>query len=301
MKILITGANGFLGKIIYQKLRPIFDVTTLARRDSDYCVDLSSDQNINFTEKFALVIHLAGRAHFISKTSMVQDSFFNINVKGTRNLLESLKSSGIPKQFLFVSSVSVYGLNKGVLINENADLKAVGPYGKSKIEAEAIVQKWCNENNVICTILRLPLIVGPNPPGNLGSMIKGVKNGYYFNIAGGNAKKSMVLASDVAKYLLKASEIGGIYNLTDGYHPSFFELSENISHQLGKSVPKNLPLWLAKGLARSLDLFGDKAPLNSDKLYKITSDLTFDDSKAREAFGWDPTPVLEGFKSSDKN
>ena len=111
----------------------------------------------------------------------------------------------------------------------------------------------------------------------------------------------MVLASDVAKYLLKASEIGGIYNLTDGYHPSFFELSENISHQLGKSVPKNLPLWLAKGLARSLDLFGDKAPLNSDKLYKITSDLTFDDSKAREAFGWDPTPVLEGFKSSDKN
>ena len=146
----------------------------------------------------------------------------------------------------------------------------------------------------------MPLVVGLNPPGNLGAMIKGIRKGYYFNIAGGSAKKSMVLASDVAKYLLKASEIGGTFNLTDGYHPSFFELSENISHQLGKNRPKNLPLWLAKVSALIGDLFGAKAPLNSDKLCKITSDFTFDDTKAREAFGWDPTPALEGFKISDK-
>jgi nucleoside-diphosphate-sugar epimerase len=296
LKILITGANGFLGKIIYQELRPIFDVTTLARRDSDYCVDLSSEQNINFTEKFDLVIHLAGRAHFIPKTSIDQDSFFNINVKGTRNLLESLKSSGIPKQFLFVSSVSVYGLNKGVLITENADLKAIDPYGKSKIEAEAIVQKWCNENNVICTILRLPLIVGPNPPGNLGSMIKGIKNGYYFNIAGGNAKKSMVLASDIAKFILNAAEVGGTYNLTDGIHPSFNELSKNISSQLGRIFVPNLPKFIAIILAKFGDLLGNEFPINTNKLKKITSDLTLDDSKARKAFGWNPTPVLIGFK-----
>jgi nucleoside-diphosphate-sugar epimerase len=132
-------------------------------------------------------------------------------------------------------------------------------------------------------------------------MISGIKKGFYFNIAGGSAKKSMVLASDVAKYLLKASEIGGIFNLTDGYHPSFFEFSDNISRQLGKSRSINLPFWLAKGLALTGDLFGAKAPFNSAKLYKMTSDLTFDDSKARETFGWKPTPVLEGFKISDKN
>ena len=212
------------------------------------------------------------------------------------HLLESLKSSGIPKQFLFVSSVSVYGLNKGVLINENTDLKAIDQYGKSKIEAEAIVQKWCNENNVICTILRLPLIVGPNPPGNLGSMIKGIKNGYYFNIAGGNAKKSMVLASDIAKFILNAAEVGGTYNLTDGYHPSFFELSSSISYQLGKSSPKNLTFWLAKIFALGGDFMGKYAPFNTDKLNKITSTLTYDDSKAREILGWTPKPVLEGFK-----
>jgi nucleoside-diphosphate-sugar epimerase len=132
-------------------------------------------------------------------------------------------------------------------------------------------------------------------------MIKGIRKGYYFNIAGGSAKKSMVLASDVAKFLLKASEIGGVFNLTDGYHPSFFELSENLSQQIGKSRSKNLPFWLAKCIARTGDVFGDKAPLNSVKLHKITSVLTFDDSKAREAFGWHPTPVLEGFDISETN
>ena len=58
----------------------------------------------------------------------------------------------------------------------------------------------------------------------------------------------------------------------------------------------NMPLWLVKTIAKFGDLLGSKAPLNTNKLKKITSDLTFDDSKAREAFGWNPTSVLEGFK-----
>jgi nucleoside-diphosphate-sugar epimerase len=138
-------------------------------------------------------------------------------------------------------------------------------------------------------------LAGQNPPGNLGAMIKGIKKGYYFNIAGGKAKKSMVLAEDVASSILKVADIGGIYNLTDGYHPSFQKISNHISIQLGKGKLVNMPLCLAKIIAKFGDLLGSKAPLNTNKLKKITSDLTFDDSKAREAFGWDPRPVLEGF------
>jgi nucleoside-diphosphate-sugar epimerase len=138
--------------------------------------------------------------------------------------------------------------------------------------------------------------VGSKPLGNLGSMIKGIQKGYYFNIAGGQGKKSMVLAEDVVKNILKISEIGGIYNLTDGYHPSFSELSSYIAIQLCKGKPMNIPIWLAKIIAKFGDLLGSKAPINTNKLKKITSDLTFDDTKAREAFGWNPTRVLEGFK-----
>ena len=202
----------------------------------------------------------------------------------------------MPKSFIFISSVSVYGRETGNNIDEDAPLLAKDPYGLSKIQAENFVLGWCKQHNVVCTILRLPLLVGANPPGNLGAMINGIRNGYYFNIAGGKAKKSMVLADDVAKSIIKVAEIGGIYNLTDGYHPSFSEISNNFSFQLGKKKPNSLPMWLANLIAKFGDIIGNKAPLNTHKLKKITSDLTFDDSKARMAFGWNPSPVVDFFK-----
>ena len=300
MNCLLTGSNGFLGRVLESSLSKNAVIHTLSKSSGEYNVNLETQTPI-FKHEFDLVIHAAGKAHSFPKSIEDRDAFFSVNVHGTKNLLEGLENYKLPKSFVFISTVSVYGVSEGYLINEQSELNAIDPYGKSKIQAEQLVRNWCEVNNVKCTILRLPLILGPTPPGNLGAMIKGIRKGYYFNIAGGSAKKSMVLASDVAKYFLKASEIGGIFNLTDGCHPSFFELSENISRQLGKNRPNNLPLWLAKVSALIGDFFGAKAPLNSDKLCKITSDLTFDDTKAREAFGWDPTPVLEGFKISDKN
>jgi nucleoside-diphosphate-sugar epimerase len=295
VNILITGSNGFLGTVLLKTLQETKNVFKLNRTNSDYNINLECDQ-ILFNEHFDLVIHAAGKAHSVPQTSLEQQAFFNVNFKGTKNLLKGLEGSqSLPKAFVLISSVAVYGRESGVNISEDAPLLAKDPYGLSKIQAEQLVIEWCKKNNVICTILRLPLLAGANPPGNLGAMIKGIKKGYYFNIAGGKAKKSMVLAEDVARSILKVVEIGGIYNLTDGYHPSFAELSNHISIQLCKEKSMNMSLWLARIIAKFGDLLGNKAPLNTNKLKKITSDLTFDDSKAREAFGWDPRPVLEGF------
>ena len=153
------------------------------------------------------------------------------------------------------------------------------------------------KNNIICTILRLPIVIGSNnPPGNLGLMIKGIKKGYYFNVDGGTAKKSMVLAVDISKFILEAAKLGGTFNLTDGVHPSFFDLSKCISSKLKKSWIPNMPLFIAKFLAKLGDIFGDSFPINSNKLSKITTSLTFDDTKARISFGWQPNPVIEKFK-----
>ncbi len=291
--ILLTGSNGFLGKYLINNL-PAIIIKTLNRSTSDYEVDLSINIPY-FTDNFDTVIHNAGKAHFVPKTDLEKHLFHDVNVLGTQNLLKGL-TNNLPKQFVFISSVSVYGLIEGESISESTPLLATDPYGKSKIEAESIVRTWCEEHNIICTILRLPLIVGENPPGNLGAMIRGIKKGYYFNIAAGNAKKSMVLAFDIAKFILKAAEIGGTYNLTDGIHPTFNELSKNLSQQFGKSFVPNMPLFVANLLAKFGDLLGNTFPINSNKLSKITSTLTFDDSKARNTFGWKPTPVLEGLK-----
>jgi len=290
MKILLTGSNGFLGNYIYKYLIKEHLIDTLNRSNSTYNVNLA---NVipSLNNDYELVIHCAGLAH----NNSISD-FSKVNVEGTDNLLKGLKSNRLVRNFIFISSVSVYGIQKGENIDENCPLNAKDPYGKSKIAAEKLIIEWCSLHNVNFTILRLPLIIGPHPPGNFGSMIKAIQNGYYFNIAGGKEKKSMVLVEDVAKSILKAAEIGGIYNFTDGYHPSFEEISNCVSMQLSRSKPLNLPLWLAIIIAFIGDLFGSKSPLNTYKLKKITSELTFDDSKARNAFGWNPTKVLEGFR-----
>jgi nucleoside-diphosphate-sugar epimerase len=291
-KTLVTGATGFLGKYIVDDLSGKAFISSLSRTSGDYKLSLEI-QIPDFKESFDIVIHNAGKAHIVPKTFEEDQAFFQVNVQGTQNLLHGIeRSSRLPKSFIFISSVAVYGVDQGENINEKSPLLANDSYGLSKIQAERLVLEWCQKNNVICTILRLPLLVGENPPGNLGAMINAIKKGYYFNIAGGKARKSMVLAEDVAKIILNVSEIGGIYNLTDGHNPNFYEISNVIAKRYGKIKIFNIPLFIAKVIALVGDFVGSKFPLNSNKLKKINADLTFDDANARKVLGWKPNKVL---------
>lgn len=290
MKILLTGSNGFLGKYIINTIGSHCDIISLNRSNSDINCNLA--ENTPILSSYDLVIHSAGKAHSTYKDEI--SFFFDVNVMGTLNLLNGIEKSGsLPKYFVFISTVAVYGLEKGTNINENFPLNAIEPYGLSKLKAEMLILDWCNKNNVICSILRLPLLIGENPTGNLESMIKGIKKGYYFNVSDGCARKSMVHAKDVASILLKVSKIGGVYNLTDGYHPSVFELSFAIARQFGKIKLINFPYYIARFIAAFGDVVGERFPFNSKKLRKLTSDLTFDDSNARQVLGWKPKNVLD--------
>ncbi|MEJ7820909.1 MAG: NAD-dependent epimerase/dehydratase family protein [Chitinophagaceae bacterium] len=293
MKILLTGATGFLGTIIKDVLDGN-EIITLSRSQSQINVDLSKE--IPVLPNVKMVIHCAGKAHSVPKTQEEKEEFLKVNINGLNNLLTGLQNTHHPESFVYISSIAVYGRETGILINEDEPLLAEDPYGKSKIEAEQLITTWCKKNNIVCTILRLPLIAGTNPPGNLKAMISGIKNGYYFNIDGGKAKKSMVLAEDVAAIIPKVATIGGTYNLTDRYHPSFCELSKMIAQQTHQKNIRNLPLPIAKLIAQVGNLLGSRLPINSRKLKKIIFPLTFDDTKAQKALDWNPTPVLEGFK-----
>lgn len=292
MKITLSGSTGFLGSIISSILSQ-HEIVTLGRTMTSILCDLSTQ--VPKLPASDLIIHSAGKAHALPKTLQQKQEFFDVNFKGTQNLLKGLeRATSLPKSFVFISSVSVYGLASGVNIKEDQILNAKDPYGLSKIQAEQLVTDWCQKNNVICTILRLPLLVGKNPPGNLAAMLNGIKKGYYFNIAGGTAMKSMALAEDVAQFIPKVAAFGGTYNLTDGVHPTFKDLSQAIA----KKKIFNLPLLVAKAFGFLGDFLGEKAPINTLKIKKITSDLTFDDSKARE-FGWEPRSVLEYLINND--
>lgn len=292
MRVLVTGASGYLGKAIVAGAS-FAHISSLSRNGCDINCDLvKSVPQLNF---FDVVIHAAGKAHSVPKTELEKEAFYAVNVKGTQNLLEALLISGLPKTFIFISSVAVYGAEIGSHINEEAALAAKDPYGESKIKAEQLVLQWCLKNKVKCVILRLPLIAGPNPPGNLGAMIKALKKGYYFNIGGGHAKRSAVLLADIITFLPSLVDKEGIYNLTDGQDFSYAALGQMMADQLGCNPPKNISLLVAKLLAKGGDILGRRAPFNSYKLNKMTSDLTFDTSKAWSVLGWRPRKVLSDF------
>ena len=120
-------------------------------------------KSLNLKVNFKFLYLAVGKAHSIDYTTEQSIEFYNVNVLGTINLLEGLIKSNLPKQFIFISTVSVYEKIEGESINEDSPLLAVDPYGKSKIEAESISRKWCENHNIVCTILRLPLVVTEKP------------------------------------------------------------------------------------------------------------------------------------------
>jgi nucleoside-diphosphate-sugar epimerase len=96
--------------------------------------------------------------------------------------------------------------------------------------------------------------------------------------------------------ILQLIEKGGVYNVCDDSHPTFRELEILISNQLGTKSPISIPYWVAKSMALVGDLIGNRAPINSDKLKKITETLTFSNEKAKRELNWKPINVLENFK-----
>ena len=295
-KLLFTGASGFLGYYIRPILEKTYDVHTIGLTDDD-------DIKINMAKEvppinthYDVVLHAAGKAHTVPKTEAEQQVFYDVNYQGTVNLCKALENAGIPKSLVFISTVAVYGCEFGELIDEYHPLYGDSPYAKSKIMAEEYLTQWCLDHQVKLAILRPSLLAGRNAPGNLGAMVNGIKKGFYLNIAGGKVKKSILMAEDIARLLPILEDKNGIYNVCDSYQPTFGEISASVAKQLGKRKPISIPYWMACCMAKVGDLLGNRAPINSYKLEKMTKSLTFSNEKARHELNWEPLDVLTNYK-----
>lgn len=295
-KLLFTGASGFLGYNIRPLLEKSYDVHTIGLTDDDDIKFDIAKEVPPINTHYDVVLHAAGKAHTVPKTTAEAQVFFDVNYQGTVNLCKALENAGIPKVFVFISTVAVYGCEFGENTDEFHPLNGESPYAKSKIMAEEYLTKWCKDHDVILGILRPSLLAGKNAPGNLGAMVKGIKKGYYMNIAGGKVKKSILMAEDIARLLPLLEEKGGVYNVCDTRQPSFGEISASVAKQLGKHKPISIPYWMAWCMAKVGDLLGSKAPINTYKLEKMTKSLTFSNEKAKHELGWEPLDVLENYK-----
>ena len=295
-KLLFTGGTGFLGQNTKTVLDKMYDVTTCGITTEDMIRANLAKQIPKLDRHYDIVLHACGKAHVIPKTDAEVQAFYDVNYQGTVNLCRGLEKVGVPTAIIFISTVAVYGCESGEMITEDFPLNGKIPHAKSKIMAEVFLADWCEEHNVKLGILRPSLLAGKAAPGNLGSMVKGIRKGFYFNIAGGKVRKSILMAEDIAHLVPLVAEKGGVYNVCDDYQPTFGELSISVAKQLGKHKPLSIPYWMAWCMAKVGDFLGGKAPINSTKLEKMTKSLTFSNEKAKRELGWQPMDVLSNYK-----
>lgn len=296
MRILVTGASGMLGGYLLPILKNEDNiVTTLHRHDADIICDLTKDIPNFGDKKFDLVIHAAG--------SHDETDAFELNLEGTRRLLEALEANP-PKEFVYVSSWEVYSPDSGEDVKEDHQLWAATKVGQSKARAEEIVRKWCAEHNVLMTVVRPARMFGKGVKGEMKTMFNDVINSRYIHIRGNDARLSLVCAANVASAIKKLHSIGGIYNVSDGKDASWIELAEAMSANCGAMkrqtfLPKK---WADVAWKVASWIPAVRTSLSPEVLLRRSKTLTLSDEALKDALpDWNPYPTIEVISRANKD
>ena len=273
MKVLISGSNGFVGAYLKKNfLKEGHYVESIGKStNNNYSIDLQTSSLVlnNF---YDLIIHTAAIVHDNNHANNKNvDTIIN-DVNITLNFLKSLKSSNY-NNFIFLSSVSVYGKIKGNLITENENLKFFSGYGASKLINEKVFSQVIPEKKL--TIFRMPLVVGDCPKGNLKKMYDLISENKMILFKGNNAKKSIIYLQDLYLIIKNSHEkISGTFNIKS-CDLKFNIIAENKAKELQKKI-------LYVPISPILFVFSILKFFRFQKLItiieKITSDLTFDNS-----------------------
>lgn len=286
--LLLTGGSGFVGRNAMPLLSSAYRVTTLGRSPAN---DIATDLACSVPDLPAapdVVVHAAALAHPHRDTR--PDMFAAVNVEGTRHLCAALERAGVPRAFVFISTVAVYGCPDNACdVDENAPLGGTSAYARSKIEAERYLRQWCARHQVALAILRPSVLIGPGAPGNMRSMIHGIKHGYYIGIGSGSGLRSITHVEDLAQAIVAAIGRNGVWNIA-GESMSTADLERMIAKALGRRRLLRIPTRIAGLIAR----IGDHLPLlplNTYRLHILTRSLTFSSDRAHADLGWHPTPL----------
>ena len=292
MKIIITGATGFVGSNLSKYLADKGNVVgKLSLRKSDWILNKNAD----------VIIHLAGKAHDTANTS-ADDEYFKVNRDLTIRLFEEFLNSEI-RDFIYFSSVKATADTIEGILDENHPSDPKTPYGKSKLEAENYLLAQELPENKRLFIIRPCMIHGPGNKGNLNLLYKVVEKGIPWPLADFDNQRSF-LSIDNLNFLIERiisdqNMASGIYNFSDDKALSTNDLVKIIANISGKKerllkIPKHLISIAAKT--------GDylKLPLNSERLKKLTENYIVSNQKIKTALNIDSLPITaeEGMKKT---
>jgi len=304
IKILITGANGFVGSNLFESFHSTCYLVGLDIYASDKFPEMYNWSQIKSLPTTHTIIHLAGKAHDIKNTSDSR-SYFDVNVGLTQKIFDLFLESKA-KKFIFFSSVkAVADSVTGEFLTEKDNAIPSTPYGRSKLEAESYILSKKLPAGKQVYILRPCMIHGPGNKGNLNLLYKIVKSGIPWPL-GAFANERSFLSIDnlifVIKNIIENDIPSGIYNVADDEPLSTNQLISLIAQAIGKK-PKiwNLPQKLVKSTAKAGDFL--HLPLNSERLKKLTESYVVSNNKIKKALSINKMPIsaTEGMRKTLKS
>jgi nucleoside-diphosphate-sugar epimerase len=303
MNISLIGASGFVGTRLIEILKQQGNHTLLNidKNQSRFYPEITTIVDVRDKEKLKsllqgqdmVVLLSAEHSDNVSPVSL----YYDVNVDGTRNVLEAMDACGV-KKIIFTSSMALYGINP-VNPDETQPANPFNHYGRSKWEAEEVLREWYNKNSAdkTLTIIRSTVIFGERNRGNVYNLLKQISTGRFLKVGSGNNRKSISYVGNVAAfiaYLLDNAQGYNIYNYSDKPDLSMNELIAVVENALGKKIPAiKIPYTigllggycfdaLAKVSGKKLSIssirvkkFCSTSQLNADKLHAIDFQAPF--------------------------
>ena len=262
-KILITGANSYIGTSFEDYISKLDDyqVDTVDMMDN-----LWKEQDFS---SYDVVFHVAGIAH-IKEIPEIESLYYEVNRDLVIDVAKKAKNSGV-KQFVFLSSMSIYGLTSGI-ITPNTVPNPNTYYGKSKLQAEVGLQLLRDDSFKI-SVLRPPMVYGKNCKGNFQSLIKIAKKVSFFPYV--NNQRSMIYIDNLSSFVKKAidEELDGVFFPQNKEYVNTSNLEKLIANSMNKKmiiVKSTYPLIM---LLRKFIVQADKA--FGTLIYKDTEQFDF--------------------------
>ncbi|WP_448682085.1 UDP-glucose 4-epimerase family protein [Pseudomonas nicosulfuronedens] len=304
MKVLLTGATGFVGRGVLARLRQEKDVQlrVALRGAATQCLDgaeVALIEGLSVAQSWAhalhgidVVIHCAARVHVMDEQALDPLAEFRaVNVEATRHLAQQAAVAGV-KRFVFVSSIKVNGEETAPGRPFTADTipQPQDPYGQSKLEAEQALFDIARPTGLEVVVVRPPLVYGPGVKANFASLMRALRRRLPLPFGAIDNRRSLVARDNLVDLLLLCARhpaaAGQVFLVSDGDDLSTAQLCRSLSQALGVR-PRLLPVPAA--LLRLLGSLTGR----SQQVQRLLGSLQVDISVTRSRLGWTPPISVE--------
>lgn len=295
MRILITGASGFLGRAAINafhtagwKVRacsrfPVYNSAAELVRIPD---NLASTDWSAILKNVDVVLHLAGIAH---SPGTLPDEYHNVNVTGTSQLVKCALKSSV-SHFIFVSSIAVYGRHHQIAITENTSFSPENSYARSKLDAELALQNIASNTPLSWSIIRPPMVYGPNAPGNFNRLIKLTRTGIPLPLSGAISLRSYIGIENLVSSLIAIANHPNAFNKSYVVSDNDDISTVNLIRLIAEIQGTNTSLW---NVPKRLLSFAGAISGYSQEIDRLFDPLIINSGRIREELSWTPPRSLE--------